>query len=146
MTENLLKDPSGMLDRDPGAAGTGARLTYACVSASPDGETRFREATVPLVPAVYVPGIPPVDVAAPRPVTALTFSRLAAGYTSDWHRAPRRQFVLVLSGAAEVTVTDGETRTFGPGSVFFVEDTAGKGHQTRAVGTAECVFVTVALA
>jgi quercetin dioxygenase-like cupin family protein len=121
-------------------------LPYGSLSVSPGGETHFLEATVPMTPALYAPGIPPVDVAAPRPVTALTFSRLEAGYTSDWHPAPRRQFVLVLSGAAEVTVTGGETRTFGPGSVFLVEDTVGKGHQTRAVGTAECVFVTVALA
>jgi hypothetical protein len=52
--------------------------------------------------------------------------------------------VLVLSGAAELTVADGEVRSFGPGSVFLVEDTTGMGHQTRAVGSEQCVFVTVA--
>ena len=48
----------------------------------------------------------------------------------------------------ELTVSGGETRQFGPGSVFLVEDTAGtgKGHQTRAVGSEDCIFITVALA
>ena len=47
----------------------------------------------------------------------------------------------------ELTVSDGETRQFGPGSVFLVEDTAGTGtgHQSRAVGSEDCVFVTVSL-
>jgi hypothetical protein len=39
---------------------------------------------------------------------------------------------------------DGETRRFGPGSVFLAEDTTGKGHQTRAVGVGGCVVVWVA--
>ena len=65
-------------------------------------------------------------------------------YTSDWHPAPRRQFVVLLTGAVEVTVSDGETRPFGPGSVFLVEDTAGAGHRTRALESDECLFVTVA--
>ena len=85
-----------------------------------------------------------VDVAKGQPVKELQFAHVDAGYTSDWHHAPRRQFVLVLSGEMEVTVADGETRSFGPGSVFLVEDTAGAGHQTRAAGAGECVFVTVA--
>jgi hypothetical protein len=121
-------------------------MTYPCIQISADGETHFQDLAVPMVPAVYVAGIPLVDVAAPYPVTALTISRLEAGYRSDWHPAPRRQFVLTLTGAMELAVTDGEVRCFGPGSVFLVEDTTGKGHQTRAVGTDACVFVTVACA
>ena len=52
--------------------------------------------------------------------------------------------MLVLTSAAEVMVTDGETRTF-PGSVLLMEDTAGEGHQTLAVGTAECAVATAVL-
>jgi hypothetical protein len=50
---------------------------------------------------------------------------------------------MTLTGAMELTVTDGEVRRFGPGAIFLVEDTEGEGHQTRAVGKDECVFVTV---
>src|SRR5437870_989233 len=55
-------------------------------------------------------------------------------YTSDWHPAPRRQFVVLLTGAVEVTVSDGETRPFGPGSVFLVEDIAGAGRREPVGG------------
>jgi quercetin dioxygenase-like cupin family protein len=127
------------------AAEAAIRLTYPRVHAAPDGSSHFEDIAVPMTPVVFVPGIPLVDVATPQPVTELQFARIEAGYTSDWHPAPRRQFVLILSGGLEVTVADGETRSFGPGSVFLVEDTAGTGHQTRAVGSGECVFVTVAV-
>jgi hypothetical protein len=121
------------------------RITYAHVRVDSDGATHFQDSAVALTAGVYVPGIPLVDSAAPLPVTLLTFSRLEPGYTSDWHPAPRRQFVVLLSGALEVTVSDGETRCFGPGSVVRVEDTTGAGHQTRALGSDECLCLTVAL-
>jgi quercetin dioxygenase-like cupin family protein len=121
------------------------RLSYSHICSDADGATHFRESAVGMTAGVYVPGIPLVDSAAPLPVTMLTFSRLEPGYTSDWHPAPRRQFVLLLSGGIEVTVSDGETRSCGPGSVVLVEDTIGAGHQTRALGSHECLFVTVAL-
>jgi hypothetical protein len=63
------------------------RLTYPRVYASQDGETHFQDVAVPMAPAVYLPDIPLVDVAAPQSVKALTFSRLEAGYASDWHPA-----------------------------------------------------------
>jgi len=69
---------------------------------------------------------------------------LARGFAPDWHPAPRRQFVVLLTGAAQITVSDGETRSFRRGSVFLVEDTVGTGHQTRALGSDECLYVTVA--
>jgi quercetin dioxygenase-like cupin family protein len=123
---------------------TDLRLTYPRVCTTPDGASRFQDVAVPMAPAVYVAGIPLVDMSAHEMVTALHFARVDAGYTSDWHPAPRRQSVLVLSGALELTVADGETRTFDPGSVFLVEDTAGAGHQTRAVGSEGCAWVAVA--
>jgi hypothetical protein len=133
-----------MTDQDRDAAAAGTPLRYPRVYTAGDGATHFEDIEVAMAPAVYVPGIPLVDVALPHAVQALTFSRLVAGYSSDWHPAPRRQFVLTLAGAMELTVSDGEARCFGPGSVFLVEDTTGAGHQTRAVGAEPCVFVTVA--
>jgi quercetin dioxygenase-like cupin family protein len=133
-----------MTMHQPAGVEAGVRLSYPRVHTTPDGASRFQEIPVPMAPAVYVAGIPLVDVSARQLATGVQFARVEAGYTSDWHPAPRRQFVLVLSGALELTVADGETRSFGPGSVFLVEDTTGAGHQTRAVGSGECVFVTVA--
>lgn len=121
------------------------RMTYSRVSVDTDGATHFQDSPVVMVAGVYVPGIPLVDSAPPLWVKTLTFSRVEPGYTSDWHPAPRRQFVFLISGGLEVTVSDGETRFFGPGTLVLVEDTVGTGHQTRARGTDECLFATVAL-
>ncbi|MDB5582977.1 MAG: hypothetical protein JWR80_8153 [Bradyrhizobium sp.] len=50
------------------------------------------------------------------------------------HRAPERRLVAVLSGRMEVTVSDGETRSWGAGEILLATDTGtGKGHRTRAV-------------
>jgi hypothetical protein len=118
-------------------------MNYPRIFTTADGKTHFGDIAVEMTPGVYVPGIPLVDMAGWTPVTALIFSRLAAGYDSDWHPPPRRQFVIVLTGTAQLTVSDGEVRQFGPGAIFLVEDLTGKGHKTRAVGSDEVVFVTL---
>ena len=61
-------------------------------------------------------------------------------------RTPRRQFVLGLVGELEVEVSDGEVRRFGPGSVILVEDTSGKGHLSRVVGTERSMAAAIRLA
>ena len=58
-------------------------------------------------------------------------------YLIDWRTAPRRQFVVNLTGEVEIEVSDGETRRFGPGSILLAEDTTGKGHISRGIGNDE---------
>ena len=70
-------------------------------------------------------------------VTGLNFRRNRLDYNLDYHPAPRRQFIVNLSGAVEITASDGEARVFGPGSIMLVEDTTGKGHISKAVGNEE---------
>jgi len=52
----------------------------------------------------------------------------------DFHNAPRRQIVAVLSGGLELECGDGSRRRFGPGEAFFADDLTGEGHKTRDVG------------
>ena len=72
-----------------------------------------------------------------------TLLALKLGAKEDWHRAPRRMYLIALKGMSEVTVGDGEVRRFGPGSVLLMDDTTGKGHITRAVGSEDHVALTV---
>lgn len=51
----------------------------------------------------------------------------------DYHVAPRRQFVIHLTGVAEIEVGDGTKRRFGPGEVLLADDTTGQGHISREV-------------
>jgi hypothetical protein len=70
------------------------------------------------------------------------FAELPAGLDQDWHGAPNRQLVLVLSGRLEVETTDGDIRRWGPGEVFMADDTSGKGHRTRVLdGPARLLFL-----
>jgi quercetin dioxygenase-like cupin family protein len=50
------------------------------------------------------------------------------------HNAPRRQFIVQLTGECEIEASNGETRRLVPGSVLLVEDVDGEGHITRRVG------------
>ena len=79
------------------------------------------------------------------PATGLVFRRNLPEYNLDWHPAPRSQFVVNLTGAVEITASDGEVRRFGPGSIMHADDTTGKGHLSRAVGGEERLSLFVIL-
>jgi quercetin dioxygenase-like cupin family protein len=76
----------------------------------------------------------------------VVFRSAAPGRFSDWHNAPRRQFVINLEGEGEIGLGDGSVHRFGPGHVTLAEDLTGKGHTTRVVGNQPRVTATVHLA
>ena len=75
----------------------------------------------------------------------VTFRTSPAGYFSDWHNAPRRQYVITLAGEAEIELGDGTVRRMGPGDVNLAEDMTGKGHITRVVGNQPRTSATIHL-
>jgi len=105
--------------------------------------THFRTDTLEWAPsnprAMAVLG----DLTELYPATHLGFVRIPAGYQDDWHPAPRKQYVMVLSGKLEVEAGDGESRAFTPGTVLLVTDVAGRGHRTRVLGTEDVFLVWV---
>jgi quercetin dioxygenase-like cupin family protein len=72
-------------------------------------------------------------------ITGAELHRAAPGTVIDWHTAPRRQYVITLSGQGEIEVAGGKKFTVGPGHIDLVEDTTGKGHITRVTGTEDRV-------
>ncbi len=62
------------------------------------------------------------------------FVDLPEGLNQDWHRAPTRQVVVVLSGTLEVTTTDHQVRQWSTGEAFIAADVTGQGHKTRTLG------------
>jgi hypothetical protein len=66
---------------------------------------------------------------ATRPATGLLVRNDFAPHIADWHRAPRRRWVITLSGTVDVGLGDGTSVTFGPGDVFLAEDLTGQGHK-----------------
>ena len=78
--------------------------------------------------------------------TQITFREWPAGQFIDWHPAPRRQFVILLSGGLEIGLSDGSKQVFRAGDARLVEDTTGQGHTTRVVGSEPTITATIPLA
>ena len=65
---------------------------------------------------------------------------------SDYHTAPRRQYVMHLLGRAEYECADGSKAQMGPGDVLVAEDLTGHGHIARGLGEGERYILAVPLA
>ena len=101
-----------------------------------DGQTHFEDLPMPAEEIQNV---------AIQAGADLVFRRFPADYFSNWHTAPRRQYIFILSGQMEIGIGDGTTRRFGPGDVVLADDRTGKGHTTRSLGVPR-VSATVAVA
>jgi hypothetical protein len=93
------------------------------------GETHFRDIEVEWAEERNFS-----KLSARLPATGIIFRETSADYDLDWHPAPRRQYIINLDGAVQITASDGESRTIGAGEVVLVEDTSGKGHLSKSVG------------
>jgi len=90
-----------------------------------DGQTHFEDLPLPAEQS---------DNVALLAGANLVFRRFAADYFSNWHTAPRRQYIFILEGQMEIGIGDGATRRFGPGDVVLADDLTGQGHTTRSLG------------
>jgi hypothetical protein len=101
-----------------------------------DGRSHFEDLDVPLNPATYGLQSPML------PADGVILRETPEGGGLDFHPAPRRQFVVTLSGAAELECGDGTRRRFGAGDIMLADDTTGQGHITREVGgTRRSIFI-----
>ena len=100
----------------------------------PDGNSHFQDLEQP----------PDTDAATPRKAS-VSFRLRPPGFFQDWHKPATPTYVITLTGQAEVQAEDGATRRFGPGDILFAEDTRGKGHTSRCLGSAPRLIVTIAL-
>jgi hypothetical protein len=75
--------------------------------------------------------------------TSAEFSSRPTAPAGDWHTGPRRQFVITLSGRAELEVANGQKVPIGPGNINLIEDTTGKGHITHNID--DRIVVTIPL-
>jgi hypothetical protein len=120
-------------------------LTMHCVRIYSDehGESHFEDVPLDMTLERYASA--EWLISKPLQVDELWFRRVVTEFADEPHQAPRRQLIVGLAGEAEVEVSDGEIRRFGPGSVILVEDTTGKGHRTRRIGDTvrETLFISL---
>ncbi|MEM7543771.1 MAG: cupin domain-containing protein [Pseudomonadota bacterium] len=127
-----------------GAVRAGPEFGYTEVY-NDDGVTHFRDGMVPLSVKDYAPPAPALAVSARYPARDVAFGKVDAEWIGDWHPAPRRQFIIVLSGTFEIEVGAGEKRTFPAGSSILLSDTEGKGHYSRVVSEEPARFLAIPL-
>lgn len=113
-------------------------------SETTDGGSRFEEVELTF-PQPYTDEFGNVyQLTKPFVPASAILADLPHGLDQDWHVAPNRQIVIVLTGVIEVETTDGETRRWSPGGMFMADDPRGKGHRTRVVqGPAKLLFMRV---
>src|SRR5262245_16590017 len=117
-----------------------SKLNYVRIYADADGESHFEDVEVLLDQPMQVS-----QMSETFPSTGMNLRRNDREYTLDFHPAPRRQLGINRTGTVEMETSDGEVRRFGPASIILVEDTTGKGHISRSVGTDERISVFVHL-
>jgi hypothetical protein len=95
-------------------------MTYTRLYADETGESHYEDIEVELTPRDFAPPAPPLHLSPMMPATGVAFVRFPAGWDSDH-------------------------RSHGPGSVVLLEDTAGKGHRARVVGSGDVLAAVVQL-
>ncbi len=95
---------------------------------SEDGQAHFEDLNVPAGET---------EIVVLKPGADMTFRSFPDGSFSDWHTAPRIQYVILLSGQMEIGIGDGTKRVLNPGDPGAV-GASGRpdrtGPHTRSVG------------
>jgi quercetin dioxygenase-like cupin family protein len=99
----------------------------------PDGQTHIESLTLETHP----------ELGAAQKAASILFRSFPPGNFMDWHPAPRRQYVITITGEVEIGLGDGSVHRFGPGHVTLAEDLSGQGHTTRVVGDQPRVTATI---
>ena len=76
--------------------------------------------------------------------SGVSFAQRAEGSFSDFHNAPRLQYVLYLTASVELGLGDGSSVVMAPGDVLRAEDTTGRGHTSRVLVGGMVAFVPLA--
>jgi hypothetical protein len=118
-------------------------LEYYRIYPDPDGESHFDTVRVEETLVNAAPPAPPLYVSVDTPASGYLFYTFPPGWIGDLHPSPARQFLVLLSGEVEVETSNGMVKEFGPGDFILLEDTGGKGHESRNIGVGYLHFVVV---
>src|SRR5689334_5670065 len=108
-------------------------LTITRIYTGPDGLAHAEEIDMKLMPR------PDQEQSEFFKTVGARFVRAKPSYFQDWHTTPRRQYLITISGHSEIEVAGGQKVQLVPGRILLVEDTTGKGHRSRVVGTEDRV-------
>lgn len=117
-----------------------SRIEYLRIYSDADGCSHFEIKALGLKSKDYAPPAPPLNTSTLESADNSVFLELPAGWYGDWHPTPVRQWLILMSGACEFEAGDGERLIRKAGDVVLLDDTHGKGHQTKVLGdVAVCI-------
>jgi hypothetical protein len=110
------------------------------IYADANGDSHFQDILIPLKVAGDIGSL-----SDPAQVESIIFRKVLPNYDYDFHRAPARQYIILLDGEIEIETSLGEKRQFKTGDTLLVEDLSGKGHRTRNLlpEVRKSIFVTL---
>ena len=79
---------------------------------------------------------------APQGTETVSFLKREVGF-SDFHPAPRRQYMLYLTARVRIGLGDGSSIIMEPGDALLAEDTTGHGHTSTVLQEGVCAVVTL---
>ena len=120
-------------------------MYYYHIYTDPDGESHFEELDLSMSSVDFAPPAPPLDCSEFLDAKRVTIIHALLGWQGDWHPAPKRQLMFHLKGEVEGETSDGQVRVIKPGTIVLLEDTTGKGHRSRVIGTEDAVIGVVQL-
>ena len=86
------------------------------------------------------------DISKLLAVTGAEIHHALPGSVANWHTAPRRQYVITLSGHGEIEGAGGKKISVETGQIELAEDLTGQGHITRTIGNEDRVTLWLPLA
>jgi len=128
--------------------GNTCSTTYPQIYCSADGETHFRDVTVPLTLVPTTSTQDPVFASTINPENASRWVVFPKGWGVDWFRqgilhpnTGAKRFVSMREGTITIRATDGEERTFKKGDIFEALDlTECKGRLSKSEDGAVALF------
>ena len=105
-----------------------------------DGESHFEELDLPYEK------IREAENTAMQAATGIQFRRNPPGHFSDFHVAPRRQYIITLEGAVGDRSGRRRHARVRPGDVMLADDLTGRGHTTGVHGDQTRVSIAIPLA
>ena len=110
-----------------------ADLRVVRIYTGSDGESHIEDLDPDVAP----------DFQSPRVATKVSLTRMPQGRYLDFHPAPERRWSVNIAGEMEIGLGDGSFHRFGVGDLRLMEDTTGRGHNTRALQDTAWLMVTV---
>ena len=111
-----------------------SNIEYLRIYSDSDGCSHFENPNIGLESKDYAPPAPPLNTSPLESADNSVFLELPVGWYGDWHPTPVRQWLILMSGECEFEVSDGARSVCKTGDAVLLDDTTGKGHQTKVLG------------